>query len=830
VQKPSDGATICSRSPSAKQSVALLVVALHFLSISTLHAQEGKPLLLQVDGPRFIGPRTTLTEGWSALQYDLRNLDTTGRDTRVSVFYSGQQEVQYAREVWVPARALLQSWLTIGPAPKQASDVGRKLEVVLCERVDGEYRPVLPAESERVRSATLIYRKREPTTSLYADLSLPETGNGDRGDLLADLVTFARIPRYTVALSDHVSIVRNGNLPPTQETFDAVDVFILAGNRLAHDLPGRAALRRWVLEGGCLWVMLDCVDLEVIAPILGDHSDLAIVDRIGLTTTKLDGPPREMIIQPVQEHEQPVSFVRVFPSATDQVLASVDGWPAAFTRPLGRGKVVFTTLGARGWTRPRVRSDPASLFKDLRDFPVPLSPATNLARELHPQPEPDPLSPEIFRPMLVEEIGYTVVGRGTAAFILGGFVLILVGLGVAPRRIRMAPLVGWFAPGSAVITALLFVGLGVRSRCAAPPTVGIAGIVDPISGTGDVVISGTFAVYHPGSGPITSGTKEGATLGLDTEGLDGQMRRRLQTDTDCWHWDELSLPAGVRTGFFRTTQKAKVFAAARFGPDGVEGKLDPGPFKDPADLIIANHGRDPLAVRIKPDGSFQCGAEEVLPSGQFLTGTVLTERQLQRQAVYKHFFSGKRPRYLEERDLLLAWTEPSDLPLLVEEGAKVVGALLLAVPLEFERTPADTPVTIPRGFVSVRRLVIDKPSPVTMGAFFPVDMELRFQLPVSVLPLRVDRATLFAQVSTPSRRFSVYGKGKDTTVSLFQAAAPTDAIRIDITDPAILKVDDRGGLHVHVAVGEAGGGAAIDTPWKIESLALEVVGRTGSAR
>jgi hypothetical protein len=830
VQNHSDGTTICSRSRSTKRSVVLLVVALSFLSISTLHAQEGKPLLLYVDGPSPVGARTTVTEGWSTLQYDLRNLNTTGRDTRVSVFYSGQQDVQYARDDWVPARAILKSWLTVGPAPKQASDAGRKIEVVLYERVDGEYRPVLPPGTERVRSASVIYRKREPTTSLYADLSLAESGKGDRGDFLADLVTFARIPRYTAALSDHVSIVPTGNLPPTQEAFDAIDVFILAGNRLAQDPPGRAALRRWVQEGGCLWVMLDRVDLDVIAPVLGEHSDLAIVDRVGLTTTRLDGQPRELTNEPVREHEQPVSFVRVFPSATDHVLASVDGWPAAFTRQLGRGKVVFTTLGARGWTRPRVRNDPVSLFTKIRDFPVPLAPATNLARELHPKPEPDPLSPEIFRPMLVDEIGYTLVGRGTAAFILGGFVLILVGLGVAPRRIRMSPLVGWFGPGIAVITALLFVGLGVRSRNATPPTVGIAGIVDPISATGDVVISGTFAVYHPGSGPITLGTKEGATLGLDTEGLDGQMQRRLRTDTDSWHWDELSVPAGVRTGSFRTTQKAKVIATARFGPDGVEGKLDAGPFKEPADLIIATHGRDPLAVRIKPDGSFHCGAEDVLPAGQFLTGTVLTERQQRRQAVYKQLLSGQRPRHLEGRDLLLAWTEPSDLPLIAEEGAKVVGALLLAVPLEFERTPADTPVTIPRGFLPVRRLVIDRPSAVTMGAFFPIEMELRFQLPVSVLPLRVERATLFAQVSTPSRRFSVYGKGKDNQVSLFQAEAPTDAIRIEITDQAILKVDDQGGLHVHVAVGEAVGGAVRDTPWKIESLALEVVGRTASAR
>ncbi len=774
--------------------------------------------------------RTTVTEGWSTLQFDLRNLDTKGRDARVSVFYPERPDVQFTRDVWVPANASITTWITVGPAPQQKGEFGREIEAVLYERVDGAYRPVLPPGDERVRSQPVPYLKREPTTALYADVPLAEFGQTEPVTLNFDLVTLARIPRYYTGLSEHVSLVPDGNLPPTQESLDAVNVFIVAGNRLAQDPPGRAALRRWVQEGGCLWVMLDRVELAVVAAILGEHSDLAIVDRVGLTTTRLYRSMEDPTSEPLQEHEQPVSFVRVIPAASDRIVASVNGWPAAFSRRLGRGKVVFTTVGAGGWSRPRGGRDEVSRFPRLRDFPVPLASVTDLADELFPTPEPNPLTSEVFRPMLAEDIGYTIVGRGTAAFILGGFVAILVGLALASQRFRASTLAGWLGPGAAVIAALCFVALGARSRSAVPPTVGVAGIVDPIPGTGEVAISGTFAVYHPTSGPIALGTQEGAILGLDMEGLDGQMQRRLQTDTNSWHWDGLSVPAGVRTGPFRTSKKATVLATARFGPAGVDGILDAGLFKEPTDSIIATHAREPLAVRIEADGSFHCGSEDVLPTGQYLTGTVLTDRQQRRQTVYQQLLTEPRPRYLEGRDLLLAWTDPSELPFIPEEGAKVVGALLLAVPLEFERSPANTQVTVPRGFIPFGRVFNDKSIPVKMEASFPIDMELRFQLPAAVLPLRVERATLFARVSTPSRPFSVYGTANNKPESLFRAEAPTEAIRFEIADPAHLKLDEQGGLHLHVAVGEVMAGARVETPWKIESLALEIVGRTGPAR
>ena len=53
-----------------------------------------------------------------------------------------------------------------------------------------------------------------------------------------------------------------------------------------------------------------------------------------------------------------------------------------------------------------------------------------------------------------------------------------------------------------------------------------------------------------------------------------------------------------------------------------------------------------------------------------------------------------------------------------------------------------------------------------------------------------------------------------------------ETIDQEITDASLLQLDDQGGLFLSVAIGEAAAGGDSDTAWKIESLSLEVTGRT----
>src|SRR5262249_8410296 len=268
-----------------------------------------------------------------------------------------------------------------------------------------------------------------------------------------------------------------GFLPPTPDAIDGMDQVVLAGDRLATDPVGRSELRQWLQHGGKLWVMLDLVDPAVVAPILGDDFDMQVVDRVGLTTVTIRRQKDNSVAAPAREFEEPVELVRAVPSSGDRVIHTVTGCPLSFGRQVGRGKVVFTTLGPAAWHQPRPGSilrRPQATETPTSDLPAPTTPLEEIAVELYSPAIPPTLTADHLRPLLTEEIGYSVVGRGPAALVLGGFLVVLVGIGIGLRRAARPELIGWLGVIAALAAAGVFLVLGERARQAVPPTVGVA--------------------------------------------------------------------------------------------------------------------------------------------------------------------------------------------------------------------------------------------------------------------------------------------------------------------------------------------------------------------
>jgi len=825
------------------RQVVLAFVLLIFGVISS-DAQERSSRELRVQGFNPTGPRSSLTESAGTLQIIVSNPDVVDRHARVVVFYSATPDVQFARDVWVPAQSILTTWLPIGPAPPAEATTSRQIEMLLYDRTDGTDQLILPPGQERVRSRAVFYRKREPTTAVMLDW-ITDLATDESQELHEDgVLTLTRLVRQVPNLSDYISHVPSGPLPPTAEAFDGIDVLVLAGNRLAADPPGRAAVRRWVQHGGTLWVMLDLVQPEVVAPILGDDAPLTVVDRLGLTTIQMYRPQEDPRQAEVRDVERPVDLVRVIPSSIDNVIYLANDWPALFTRKLGRGKVIFTTLGDRGWwelansgsgSRPQPKGSPPLVG------PVPLPPVIDLAAEIHPLYQSSPLPADVLQPLLTEEIGYTIVNRTTAAVILCGFVLLLLGLGLIVRRSRRPELVGWLIPAVALLAVAGLIGLGERSRQTIPPTLGIAAVVDPVPSSQEAAVLGLFAIFTPSSGPVVLGSEHGAILELDAEGLSGQSRRRVQKDIDSWSWEGLSLPAGVRTGPFKATLKTgRIAARARFGPNGIEGRLETGNFINPSDPLILpptrelpnrdRPNREPLPIRLRPDGTFTAVSADALPPGNYIAGVVLDDRQQRRQAVYQQLLSGPLPHHLEDRNFLFAWAATNELPFPAPEGTRRLSHALLAIPVEFDRPEPGSRVTVPRGFLTVRRMFDEvRTMPVALSGTDTIDMRLRFQLPPSVVPMNLERAMIYARVQAPSRWLTLFGVADGKPVQLFEGSGTLDAIRVEITDPRILQPDDRGGIYLRVSLSESSD-PTNQLKWLIESLSLEVTGIVGPPR
>src|SRR5262249_23323091 len=144
---------------------------------------------------------------------------------------------------------------------------------------------------------------------------------------------------------------------------------------------------------------------------------------------------------------------------------------------------------------------------------------------------------------------------------------------------------------------------------------------------------------------------------------------------DTWHLEGLSLPVGVRFAPFQMTVRTDepIRVTARFGPDGLEGKVAAGPFHDLADALLTTPGGRNVSVRLQPDWTFSASRADILRKGQSLPGSSLRARQQRRQELYRHFLRQTGTHAGEGRLRLMAWAEPIDTHFTLVPGARTVG-------------------------------------------------------------------------------------------------------------------------------------------------------------
>jgi hypothetical protein len=202
-----------------------------------------------------------------------------------------------------------------------------------------------------------------------------------------------------------------------------------------------------------------------------------------------------------------------------------------------------------------------------------------------------------------------------------------------------------------------------------------------------------------------------------------------------------------------------------------------------------------------------------------------------RQDFYRKFNDVRSTRIADDENVLLVWSKPVDLHFEAGQGMRTTGTALAILPLTFERPALDSPVIIPAAFLPVRQMVDKLSTKLRPELSSKADMHLRFQLPHSVLPFKVERARFTVKIDAPSRRVTVSGLRDSAPVELKSVENPIDPIEVEIKDETLLKLDGEGGLHLNLAMSDllkgAGQGSTakgIDK-WTIEYVELEIYGR-----
>lgn len=122
----------------------LAPLALALVAGTAAPAQDPAPPPLLLDGLVPGGVRSSATESWGKFDFSLTNTADFDRRARVLLNYQGQPDVQYGRDVWVPARSTVSTWVLVGPAPPQKTEIAREIEYVLYERVGDKDVVVFP--------------------------------------------------------------------------------------------------------------------------------------------------------------------------------------------------------------------------------------------------------------------------------------------------------------------------------------------------------------------------------------------------------------------------------------------------------------------------------------------------------------------------------------------------------------------------------------------------------------------------------------------------------------------------------------------------------------
>ena len=768
---------------------------------------------------------------WGILGFGVYNPTTEAAEVLAAMHFEGDNSLQYGRQLWIPPRARRFSWYPIQTPDRVAEDKSTlPIKALLLDRTSGDDQFIASRSGQMLQAGLLTIEKDRPITGVLAD-----------SDDLAPrrAVVAARLARD---LSWRVAGLDPAALPPIEASLDALDQLVITSDSAALDGAGMLAIRRWLYDGGQLWIMLDEVSPTTIRKLLGDSFRCQVVDRVDLTEFQMQGvrPSGQAWQGAPRTFDEPVEMIRAI-GADVEITHSIDGWPAAFWQQVGSGRVLYTTLAARGWTRERTADDARSK-EGLKNAPVVATePLDHLATEFFQPGRPPVLAPAAFDEYVGDQIGYAIVSRGPVVATLGSFCLVVLGLGVWLQRRGRLEMLGWIGPLVAVGATIVLAVMGVASRRAVPPTVAIAQFAEVVPGAGDLQLHGTLAIYNQDQSNTRLGATAGGIFMPDMTGQAGTTRRMVWTDFNAWHWENLTLPAGVRLAPFSYATKIAqpLSARATLGSDGLTGQLIAGPFSDLSDAIIATPARRALAVRLDEQGEFQAGMADVLPPGQYLGGNVVSDRQVHRQVIFHKLLDRPNQEAYPAQPALLFWAAPLEMHFHTAADAERTGAALLVVPLELERPPVGTQLAIPAPLVPFQS--VSGPGRAGMSAayqnregqwigplFEGSETFLRFQLPEAVLPVRLDRAVLRVKINASGRTLEIMAAGRPDLQPLATRDSPLGVLTFEIDDPTALQLDERGGLLLAIRVGDAqdASGSISSSGWTIDYVQLEAFGET----
>jgi len=785
------------------------------------------------------GVRTLSPGRWGQVGITIINESSEPASVRATVHLKTDPNLRFGREVWVPGRSKRTASI---PVHLPADALGKGSFEVQGQVLSGATISAAQSGGSLLRIApigTTAFIDDELQESEPQLAQVPDLGRQAVLAMLADNNLFPALMTITDRL-----------LPTTIEGWDSVRHVVVAGKRLKVEIAAAAALRQWVSEGGTMWLQMNRCDAETLSAIFGSTIEMVEVDRVPLTSVavhRADLAEQSLSV----EYEEPVELIRA-QIRGGRVLHDVNGWPVAVLFKYGNGSVLLTLLDAAGWIRQRGQEDLVSNDPLWHTDYVPREPLSDLSRLIYGEKSDQTIDRELIANYVSDRIGYRIPPRWTVLSILSFFCIAILVCGLVLTARQRLEHLSWLAALAAVLATTLLIVIGRSHRGEVPPTIANFEFLNVSPQTGNYTASGGLAIFQPDQ--VRADFKStGTRIDPQLPELSGEIREMIWTDGSDWQWNETRLPPGVMMLWSDSagTLPLPVRAQASLGPLGLEGVFtshglhlladdayEPEPDSLDDGLILFPNSA-PLAANLQLGGEFLSGEQDRLPEGQFTNRALLDDEQRRRQHLLDRWMTERRQQGTITQPTLLAWSKHATKNVTSEQPVQRIGTTLVAIPLEIGRPPVGTRVSIPSAMIRQQAV---KGQSGASAAFnnrteswtFPstttTQARIRFQMPQSALPLRLESATLVLDCHIPSRALEVFAVQGDQRVRVGSYMNASGSIETTISDPKWLELDSEGGLSLDISVGdtssESEGSMAVQSGWSLRSSRLGVLGTT----
>lgn len=625
--------------------------------------------------------------------------------------------------------------------------------------------------------------------------------------------------------------LRASSVPVNRTDWDEVALVIVSDAKLFEDGAAVESLKRFINDGGRVWIMADQVPSNLIRPLLSKDQQFEELDEIEMNTFTID-VIRQLQSISVEDRslslDKPARMKRIIQHG-GVVSHEVNGWPLAVWMNVGYGQLLLTTMESHAWIVPGSESSEplkGTAFKNRLW-------ALNVATEVNDLLRDKPLATSVDYP--VQLFGNPVLPRSIVGGILLAFIGILGLIGVVQWKLGDIARFGWAAP---ILSAVAGCGLFIASswiRRDIPETAANLQViqVSEDGNTASVREQGAIYLNSEKAMELTS-TSDG--FAIANEDVQSGIKRYTVEDFQQWKLSNATWPMTWRYQSQSVLAAENLMAIGTLSEQGLRITLpDSIELEDPVVSMVP--GAPMIGSRV--DRQILADGSLLAENDRWIDGSIITDEQRRRIEIYREFFQPDN-RVPTLSRVVYGWTSRWDTAQWNAPDLTIAGSALVSLPIRLQRPAVGQKIALPSGVVKIERdtssesrtsVFSDVSGKWTPDVSLAINSGLQLVLPPEVLPFEATALSLELDIKAPHRTVRLLAKTNATAepIEIVRLDGPSVPWRGDITQAEILETARDGVINIILDVSErddldADGNSASVVTWQIDNFRASLTG------